>query len=86
VGSDKRRSALAEICIVNFDGQVVYHRYVKPQEHITGAAMRARTACWLMAPPICAKRETCVTLSTAWSPPCTTPSPLTPCTQTTGRL
>ena len=38
VGPDKR-SALAEICIVNFDGEVVYHRYVKPQEKVTGEQM-----------------------------------------------
>ena len=35
VGADDR-SALAEVSIVNFDGDLVYHRYVKPQERVTG--------------------------------------------------
>jgi hypothetical protein len=37
VGAEKR-SVLAEVCIVNFDGDVVYHRYVKPVERVSGEA------------------------------------------------
>eukprot|EP00002_Diphylleia_rotans_P032218 TRINITY_DN6749_c0_g1_i1.p1 TRINITY_DN6749_c0_g1~~TRINITY_DN6749_c0_g1_i1.p1 ORF type:complete len:334 (+),score=95.20 TRINITY_DN6749_c0_g1_i1:54-1055(+) len=35
VGPAGRRSILARVAVVNSDGEVVYHKYVKPTEHVT---------------------------------------------------
>ena len=35
VGESGRRSALARVCIVNDDGNVIYDEYVKPKERVT---------------------------------------------------
>lgn len=34
-GEDGRRSVLARACLVNFDGEVIYDRFVRPQEYVT---------------------------------------------------
>ena len=53
VGPEKR-SALAEVCVVNFDGDVVYHRYVKPQEKVTGTSERlSPTARFIVCSILC---------------------------------